>query len=842
MANQEVLGIKVEFVDAVTRGLLKTANLSKRVAISGAKIGAVFLKAGKQLQRAFAGAGRMVGGFIVVVNQLLGIAGKMFRGFVSMANAVWSFIKAGAEMERVNARLANTVASVGHESGITTKAMELWSREISAATGSSRLLIKEGQAILATFTQVGPGVFKDATEVLVDMSEQGFGGMKENAIRLGKALNDPILGVTALREVGTSFTPAAVAFVKALVQENKVLEAQSFILKQVKKELGGAARAMKNTLLGRVNSLRTAWEDLSMTVGSFVAQNPVLNNAITTISGTFYQWSAAILQNKEVQDLLNSVIERLVHEVAPALLNFLASILKTLPKVVGWFQTFINVLRSLWAGAKEFFDRLERGWVNVGLIYDQVMKDTAGKGFMGMFGKGGDKGMAFLAAAIQAFQTIGRAAGHAGEEFDKTFTVLEEGSKGGALQKFLTLLAGTGGPIGELAEKLRKVSAQVATLTTGVKGAVKDVVPEPTLWENFFEGMDLGWKASRDSLALLDGELRLFAATGKRVFEDWFSSSRDAFQEFFSAIAEGNQSMREMFSDLGDALRRALANALIQGLADVVTSKFFGMIAALLPGLGKMGGAKVGPTPNEIEDTANLRQIAINTGGLAGGNVTSPGPGGPAPPPVDPGDGGASTGGLFSSIGSFLSNLATGLLTVMGSIGTAIMSLFTSVGTILLNIFSGVASLLLQALTAIGSGFMGFFGFHSGGEVRGPGGVDNVPAALTDGEFVVSKSAVNKYGLGFLHSLNNKAVPQFANGGLARRGYASGGYASGGRVSGGGPVAAPVINFSIQAHDASGFDRLLAERRGEIVSMVREGMLTQPGFRSQIATIAQTSR
>ena len=833
MANQEVLGIKVEFVDAVTRGLLKTANLSKKVAISGAKIGAVFLKAGKQLQRAFAGAGRMVGGFIVVVNQLLGIAGKMFRGFVSMANAVWSFIKAGAEMERVNARLANTVASVGHESGITTKAMELWSREISAATGSSRLLIKEGQAILATFTQVGPGVFKDATEVLVDMSEQGFGGMKENAIRLGKALNDPILGVTALREVGTSFTPAAVAFVKALVQENKVLEAQSFILKQVKKELGGAARAMKNTLLGRVNSLRTAWEDLSMTVGSFVAQNPVLNNAITTISGTFYRWSASILQNKEVQELLGSVIDRLVHDVAPALLNFLASILKTLPKVVGWFQTFINVLRSLWAGAKVFFDKLSRGWVNVGLIYDQVMKDTAGKGFMGMFGKGGDQGMAFLAAAIQAFQTVGRAASSAGEEFGKTFTALEEGSKEGALTKFLTLLASTGGPIGELAEKLRKVSAQVATLTTGVKGGVKDAVPDPTLWENFFEGMELGWKSSRDSLANLETQTRLFAATGKRVFEDWFSSSRDAFQEFFSAIAEGNQSMREMFSDLGDALRRALANALIQGLADVVTSKFFGMIAALLPGLGKMGGAKVGPTPNEIEDTAHLRQIDINTRGLAGGNVTSPGPGG---------DPGAAGGGFFSSIGSFLSNLATGLLTVMGSIGTAIMSLFTGVGTILLNIFSGVASLLLQALTSLGSGFMGLFGFHSGGEVRGPGGVDNVPAALTDGEFVVSKSAVNKYGLGFLHSLNNKAVPQFANGGLARRGYASGGYASGGRVSGGGPVAAPVINFSIQAHDASGFDRLLAERRGEIVSMVREGMLTQPGFRSQIATIAQTSR
>lgn len=45
--------------------------------------------------------------------------------------------------------------------------------------------------------------------------------------------------------------------------------------------------------------------------------------------------------------------------------------------------------------------------------------------------------------------------------------------------------------------------------------------------------------------------------------------------------------------------------------------------------------------------------------------------------------------------------------------------------------------------------------FEGGALVRGPGGVDKVPAWLTNGEFVVSKGAVDKYGVGFFESLNS---------------------------------------------------------------------------------------
>ena len=70
----------------------------------------------------------------------------------------------------------------------------------------------------------------------------------------------------------------------------------------------------------------------------------------------------------------------------------------------------------------------------------------------------------------------------------------------------------------------------------------------------------------------------------------------------------------------------------------------------------------------------------------------------------------------------------------------------------------------------------GFFGeLAGGGQVSGPSGTDVVPARLTDGEFVMSKGAVDTFGTGFMESINamggGNNRPKKSNGTI----YASGG-------------------------------------------------------------------
>jgi hypothetical protein len=76
-----------------------------------------------------------------------------------------------------------------------------------------------------------------------------------------------------------------------------------------------------------------------------------------------------------------------------------------------------------------------------------------------------------------------------------------------------------------------------------------------------------------------------------------------------------------------------------------------------------------------------------------------------------------------------------------------------------------------------GGGGKGLFGFSKGGIVKGyasggsvvggSGNKDDVPAMLSGGEYVIRKSAVQKYGTGMLEMLNGGRVKGFANGGEA---------------------------------------------------------------------------
>jgi TP901 family phage tail tape measure protein len=58
-----------------------------------------------------------------------------------------------------------------------------------------------------------------------------------------------------------------------------------------------------------------------------------------------------------------------------------------------------------------------------------------------------------------------------------------------------------------------------------------------------------------------------------------------------------------------------------------------------------------------------------------------------------------------------------------------------------------------------------------GGMISGPGGPrdDLIPVMLSNGEFVVQASAVDKYGVGFMQMINNKQLDGFAGGGYSSR-------------------------------------------------------------------------
>jgi hypothetical protein len=82
-------------------------------------------------------------------------------------------------------------------------------------------------------------------------------------VQLGKALNDPIKGVTALAKSGVTFTEQEKDKIKTLVESNKLLEAQDMVLKAIEQQVGGTALATANDS----DKMKVAFSQLSESIG-----------------------------------------------------------------------------------------------------------------------------------------------------------------------------------------------------------------------------------------------------------------------------------------------------------------------------------------------------------------------------------------------------------------------------------------------------------------------------------------------------------------------------------------------------------------------------------------------
>jgi hypothetical protein len=136
-------------------------------------------------------------------------------------------------------------------------------------TGIDDEAIQANENLLLTFKNVrnelgkGNKIFKRATKASLDLSKAGFGSLDSAAKMLGKALNDPERGMTALGRAGVTFTKQQKETIKDLIASNRLLDAQKIILAEVESQVGGSAKAYGSTFPGALSKLRNAFENVT---------------------------------------------------------------------------------------------------------------------------------------------------------------------------------------------------------------------------------------------------------------------------------------------------------------------------------------------------------------------------------------------------------------------------------------------------------------------------------------------------------------------------------------------------------------------------------------------------
>lgn len=192
------------------------------------------------------------------------------------------------EGEKITAQTEAVLKSTGAAAGVTTAEIKALAGAIGDKSGIDAEAIQSGQNLLLTFTNIknaageGNDVFDQTTQIMTDMSVAMGTDVKAGAIQLGKALNDPIKGVSALSKVGVTFTKQQKAQIAAMMAAGDVAGAQGVILAELRKEFGGSAEAAGKTFAGQVNRLRNTLEDLA---GALVAAvMPALSTLLGLVS------------------------------------------------------------------------------------------------------------------------------------------------------------------------------------------------------------------------------------------------------------------------------------------------------------------------------------------------------------------------------------------------------------------------------------------------------------------------------------------------------------------------------------------------------------------------------
>jgi hypothetical protein len=181
-------------------------------------------------------------------------------------------VKGLADAERASAQTAAALKSTGNAANTSVKGIQSMSMSLRRMSGVDDEIIQKGANVLLTFTKISNaggkagGNFDKATKAALNMSVALGTDMKNASLLVGKALNDPVKGVTALRRSGVQLTKQQEAQVKAMVEAGDAAGAQRIILGELETQFGGSAKAAGGTFAGQLSRAKLAVEEMAEAV------------------------------------------------------------------------------------------------------------------------------------------------------------------------------------------------------------------------------------------------------------------------------------------------------------------------------------------------------------------------------------------------------------------------------------------------------------------------------------------------------------------------------------------------------------------------------------------------
>ena len=261
-----------------------------------------------------------VAGRITSLGTIIGNVGlrtaALTLAFAGLAFAITSAIRVSSRAERQFAKLEGILKATGGAAQLTLSEIETLAQEIGKQTLASTQGVRDAAGVLLTFKSITGETFKDALRLSQDLAEVGFGSVKTAALQLGKALEEPEIGLSALRRVGVSFTEQQKEQIKTLDFLGKKQEAQAIILKALNEQVGGTGVNAAKGLAGAIDTLN---EEFTI----FIENNNLVKIAVATVTGLLkglnavfgdFESTLRTLNTSQLQEELSKINEEIAKE------------------------------------------------------------------------------------------------------------------------------------------------------------------------------------------------------------------------------------------------------------------------------------------------------------------------------------------------------------------------------------------------------------------------------------------------------------------------------------------------------------------------------------------------
>lgn len=167
---------------------------------------------------------------VFVTGPLVAMAAKAVQGAKDQAAAV--------------AQVDAAIASMGNSAGISSGELAKFADQLELKSlFDADEILKKSTANLLTFGNVAGANFKLAQQAAVDLATRMGGDLQGATLMVGKALNDPIKGLTALSRAGIQFTAQQKEQIKAMQEGGNIAGAQAIMLAELNNQFGGAGEA-----------------------------------------------------------------------------------------------------------------------------------------------------------------------------------------------------------------------------------------------------------------------------------------------------------------------------------------------------------------------------------------------------------------------------------------------------------------------------------------------------------------------------------------------------------------------------------------------------------------------